>query len=121
MTALVERAEELAAAIRTATGAPRATTEIRNAVPPCVLVVPVPSRRYLEGATLGGEFEVVWTLHALATGTGDRRSAEQLEELVDAVAEVLPIESAEPGGYQIPGAEQAVPAYAITYREQATP
>lgn len=99
----------------------RVTCDIRDTVPPCILVVPVPRRDYVEGATQGGGFELEWTMVALGRPPADLEAARDLEELVDHVVDVLEhVERAEPASYTIPGAETAVPAYLVTYRETAT-
>jgi hypothetical protein len=117
MGAIVDRAEAIAEQLRS--GGMRATTDIRDTTPPCVLVVPIPVRDY-SSSTLSGSFLVTWTLVALATAPADLEAARALEELVDQTAELVDIERAEPASYVIPGAEQAVPAYLLTYTEQAT-
>lgn len=123
MGAITDRAQEIAAALRVAAGPGveeiRATVDVRNAVPPCILVVPVPYRTYNVGGTLTGGFEVRWTLVAIASGQGDYDAARVLEELVDHVATVVDVDTAEPGSYQTPGAEAPSPAYIITVTELA--
>lgn len=100
----------------------RAVCDIRDTVPPCILVVPIPRRNYLDGASLGGGFELEWTLVCLGRPPADLQAARDLEDLADYVVDVLEagVELVEPASYQIPGAETAVPAYLITYRETAT-
>jgi hypothetical protein len=118
---VVARAEQLAEEL-TDLEAPvpiRATNDVRDTVPPCLLVVPVPRRNYLDG-TLSGSVEVTWTVVALANPPADLESARELELLVDHVAERLDVTTAEPAAYTIPGAETSVPAYLISITETAS-
>lgn len=89
----------------------RATVDVRNAVPPCVLVPP-PVRRY----DLNTGYSVEWRLYALAPGPGTSDAWLALDALLDALDDVLDVERAEPGSYTIPTADGAlnVPAYIIT-------
>lgn len=98
----------------------RATTDIRDTVPPCLLVVPIPVRDYTE-SVLAGSQELTWTLVALGRPPADLEAAKDLEELVDHAVIVLEdgITRCEPAAYTIPGAETSVPAYLITYVETA--
>jgi hypothetical protein len=114
---LVDRAEALATMLRT--GEVRASTDIRDTVPPCLLVVPVPRLNFLEG-TLSGSVEVTWTIVALANPPGDLEAARELEQLVMHVyAADLDVTLAEPASYELPSAEGAVPAYLVTVTETA--
>jgi hypothetical protein len=90
----------------------QAVTDPAAAVPPCVLVPP-PVRRY----DIGCGYTIVWTLWALAPGAGDAETWAALDDLVDQVADLLPIDQARPARYQVSPDAQAVPAYAITYEE----
>jgi len=120
MGAVVDRAEELAGLLRTGRPDLHVVTDIRDTASlPCVLVVPVPRRDY-EGGTLAGSFLLEWTFVALANGPGDLSSARELEDMIDAVVEVVDIVRAEPASYQIPATGDAVPAYLITYTEAAS-
>lgn len=116
MGAITDRAEELAELLTTDDY--RATCDIRDTAPPCLLVVPVPERDYRGGVLAGGTVDLVWTIVALGRPPADLQAGKDLEDLCDQVVAALPeVELAEPASYQIPGAEQAVPAYLITYRE----
>lgn len=116
MGVIVDRAEELAELLSSDTY--KATCDIRDTVPPCLLVVPVPQRDYREGVLAGGTVDLAWTIVALGRPPADLQAGRDLEDLTDQVLEALPyVELAEPATYQIPGAETAVPAYLITYRE----
>ena len=80
---------------------------------PCVLVPP-PRLAF----DLGDGATATWRLVALAAdGTGSAIAWQQLDELVDAVAGLLPIELAEPTSYQLPNGADAVPAYVLTFSE----
>lgn len=90
----------------------RATTDPGALNPPAVLVVP-PRRVY----DLNCGFTAVWTVHAIApapTG-GDRTTWRQLDELVDAIASVYPVETAQPGAY-VTG-PTTLPSYLVTFPE----
>lgn len=75
----------------------RATTDPGALNPPAVLVVPVPRRVY--DTNCG--YTATWTLHALAGAPtrGDRTIGSQLNDLVDAVAGLFPLQDAAPGAY----------------------
>lgn len=117
MGQITDRAEELATLLGSETYA--ATCDIRNTLPPCLLVVPVPERDYRAGVLAGGTVDLVWTLVALGRPPADLQAGRDLEELCDHVLEVLPdVETAEPASYPIPGAESPAPAYLIKHREE---
>jgi hypothetical protein len=96
----------------------RSSTSIRDTVPPCLLVVPVPGLDYT-ASTLEGSIEVEWTIVALAQPPADLEAARELELLVDRVSEVLDVTRARPASYRIPTTETDVPAYLITVNETA--
>jgi hypothetical protein len=98
------RAVELAAELEAA--GIRATQDVRNANPPCVLVMP-PTRQRV--GMCG--WDTTWTLLCLAPGPDNADAWLALDELVDAVAAVLPITAARPSGFSRTGAEPAIPAY----------
>lgn len=89
-----------------------ASTDIRKLKIPGVLVVPVPALLFsiMDGSSVEATFKA-W---AITNGTGDLAAAEKLEELVLKTAEVLDVESAEPGAYQLPGASDPLPAVELT-------
>lgn len=124
MGTLVDRAEELATLLRrdedvdAGVLAIRASTNIRDTVPPCLLVVPVPGLDYTR-STLEGSVEVEWTIVALAPPPADLEAARELELLVDRVSEVVDVTRARPASYRIPATESDVPAYLITVNETA--
>lgn len=103
---LVTYARTLADEIHAA-GVKTTTTKASAAVPPCVLVQPVPARSY----DIAHGYTATWSIVCMAPAPGDERAAEQLGDMVDAVAVVVPLESAEPVAWAIPGAEKPVPAY----------
>jgi hypothetical protein len=124
---MVARAEEIADALRRdedpLADPPvleiRAATSIRDTVPPCLLVVPVPVLAY-ESTLEGSQVEdVEWTIVALAQPPADLEAARELELLLDHVAETLEITRAQPASYRIPSTETEVPAYVITVNEPA--
>jgi hypothetical protein len=88
----------------------RATTDSGALNPPAVLVPP-PRRVY----DVGCGFTQIWAVHAIApaiTG-GDRVTWAQLDELVDAIASVLPVETAQPGAYVLEG--KTLPSYQVQF------
>lgn len=95
-----------------------ATSDSRSAVPPCVLVVPVPRREY---DVLCGGYSSTWTIACLAPGPGDRADAEILEALADAVAELVPVQTAEPASYLLSTDRPAYPAILLTFQADITP
>jgi hypothetical protein len=88
----------------------RATTDAGALNPPAVLVVP-PRRVY----DLNCGYTAIWGVHAIApaiTG-GDRVTWGQLDELVDAIASVYPVETAQPGAYVLES--KTLPSYLVTF------
>jgi hypothetical protein len=96
----------------------KATDNVRNAVPPCVLVVPVPKRTY---DVLCGGYSAEWTLVALGSGPGDLTDAKTLEDMVDLIAATVPITTAEPASYLLPNRQDPAPAYVCTHLTTVTP
>jgi hypothetical protein len=113
MGAITDRAAEYAAAIKAA-GVPRATTDVREAKPSGVLVIPVPT---WTGFLLGGNVTLSWQIVLLGAGTGDLATAAQLEELLLVVARAVEFEEARPGSYQLPNMSDPVPCYTLTFTE----
>lgn len=119
MGEITDYAASLATAIKNA-NVGRVTTEIRNAVPPCVLVVPVPKRDYDAGSLCGG-FTAEWTIVCLSSGPGDLTDAKTLEDMVDGVAGVVDIASAEPASYRVPNrGPDGAPAYVLKHHSTVT-
>lgn len=124
MGTIVDRAEAIAELLRREEDvdagvlAIRASTNIRDTVPPCLLVVPVPGLDYTL-STLEGSVEVEWSIVALAQPPADLEAARELEELLGRVSEVLDVTRARPASYRIPTTETDVPAYLITVNETA--
>ncbi len=91
-----------------------ASTDIRKIASklPGVLIVPVPSLAFtiLDASSVEATFKA-W---AITGGVGDLTAAEKLEELVLKTAEVLDVETAEPGAYQVPGNSDPLPAVELT-------
>lgn len=110
MSDTFDRATEIVAALTAADV--RATLDPSAVNPPAVLVVP-PSRTY----DVACGFTVTWTLVALAPGAqgADRTTWGLLDALVDAVAAVVDLESAELAAYTLNGV--ACPAYLCTFKE----
>lgn len=110
MTGRLDYADRIVAALLAA-GVP-ATRDVREASAnrPCVLVPP-PLVDYLAAST-------TWRLIALARDVlGSATSWEELDDLLERVNAVLPVERAEPVGYALPGLTgdtTPLPAYAIT-------
>lgn len=74
----------------------RATADPRNANVPCVLVTP-PARTY----DLATGWTATWTLVALAPGPANADAALCLDDLVDQVAQLLPLVTVSYRGYPI--------------------
>lgn len=92
-----------------------ATCDVREVLgkAPCVLVQP-PSLDYdlHTGAT------ATWRLVAVsAVALGNLDAWVQLDELLDELAGVLPLTSAEPTAYKLPTGGDPYPAYIATYTE----
>jgi len=97
----------------------RATVDVRQAVPPCVLVVPVAR---LEADILCGGWSATFTIVCLASGMGDLTDARVLEELLDQVVEHVPaITTVEPSAYQLPTTQEPKPALLCTFTAVVTP
>jgi len=90
----------------------RATTDAGALNPPAVLVVP-PRRVY----DIACGYSAVWNVHAIAAAPtgGDRNTWAQLDELVDAVASVYPVETAQPGAYVL--GPNTHPSYLVQFTE----
>lgn len=86
------------------------TTAVANL--PCVLIPP-PTLDFVSQPD--GSPTARWQLVAIAAdSSGTRTSWEQLDALVTSVAELLPVERAEPISYTLPTGGDPLPAYAIT-------
>lgn len=90
----------------------RATTDPGAVNLPAVLVVP-PRRIY----DVACGYSAQWNIHALAGGPtgGDRTTWAQLDALVDAIASVYPVETAQPGAYVL--GPNTIPSYLVTFTE----
>lgn len=119
MGQIVAYSKTLADAITTA--GVKATNNIRNAVPPCVLVEPTPRIEY---DVLDGTGFATWRIVCLAAGKGDLADATKLEDLAERVRSVMepisPIVTAEPGAYPLIDGEPK-PAYVLTFQNHVTP
>ena len=104
------RALELAAAL-SAEGV-TATADPRSATPPCVLVTP-PERTY----DLACGYTARWDLYALAPGTANADAHKALDEIVDALADLLPLERAVVASYVLSPDAPPFPAYRVTFTE----
>jgi len=93
-----------------------ATADPRSATPPCVLVAP-PRRTY----DLACGYSARWNLWALAPGAGNTDAHKALDEMVDRLAELLPIEDAEPGSYVLSPDNPPFPAYRVEFLEGIEP
>ena len=101
-----ERAGELVGKL-TAAGI-TATVDPRGATPPCVLVVP-PARVY----DVACGYTATWELWALVPGTGNADAHVALDDLVDEVATVLPLERADLQSYALSADAPTLPAYRL--------
>jgi len=90
----------------------RSVTTIANQLPG--VLVPPPT---LGPGSYGGP-TTTWRLVAIARDPlGGDTSWAQLDALLDAVLDVLPVDRADPIAYQLGPDSPALPAYAITYTE----
>ena len=107
-------AEAAAAICAKLTGAGiRATTDPGALNPPAVLVVP-PRRVY--DTNCG--YTATWTLHAIApnpTGFAAANTWAALDDLVDAIAAVYPLQEATPGAYVL--RDKTHPSYLVLFTE----
>lgn len=94
----------------------RATADPRSATPPCVLITP-PERAY----DLGCGYTARWQLFALAPGAGNADAHAALDELVDALAVLLPVERAAPASYVLSPDNPPFPAYRVEFSEGIEP
>lgn len=104
------RARELVAQLEAAGF--RATADVRNVNPPCVLVLP-PTR---ERTGFCG-WDVSWQLLALVPGPDNLDAWAALDVMVDDLAQLLPITAARPTGFSKTGAEPSIPAYQLEMTE----
>lgn len=114
MPTLGQRAQAIVDLVKS-DGGPFATTDPQEAASnrPCVLVGP-PDLDFTAG-TYAGPL-TGWRLVALsAQALGTVEALDELERLVEAVLDVLPIETARPGRY--PLGSDIVPAYVITLND----
>lgn len=88
----------------------RATTDPGALNPPSVLIPP-PRRVY----DVACGYTQIWTVHAIvpAITGGDRVAWAQLDELLDALDAVLPIETAQPGAYVMEN--RTLPSYQVQF------
>lgn len=113
MGAVIDQAKAIADHLKAA--GLNATSDVRGMRLPGLLVIPVPALNF---TTLDNSaVEATFTVYALAPGVGDLVAAAQLEKLVLAASKVVPVVSATPTSYQIPGASDPVPAYAMELTE----
>lgn len=110
MGAVIERAEQIVTQLKDADLS--ASADVRKLKVPGLLVIPVPTLAFtvLDNSSVEATFKVF----AIGSGLGDLKTAGDLEDLVLKAAEVLLIESAEPGSYQLPGGSDPSPAYELT-------
>lgn len=81
-----------------------------------VVLVPPPSLDYT-GGTYAGPL-TSWRLVLVASpGLGVLRAWESLDTLLDDLAGLLAVETAEPTSYALPDAAEPAPAYAVTITE----
>lgn len=113
MNGSLARGQQLAAQLRG--DGISAVTDVGKALAnlPCILVVP-PRLEF----DVGDGATATWKLMAIAAdGTGSSTAWQQLDDLVAAATELLPIELAEPTSYQLGQGIDPLPAYALTYIE----
>lgn len=79
---------------------------------PCVLVAPP---RISWGRLDGGPLDVTWRLLVLGPGLATLAAVQAMTELLEAVADVLPLETADPGTYAI--GQELVACYVATFTD----
>lgn len=118
MTARLDQADALAAYLLNRQIVAVVDVRAVSANLPCVLIPP--PRVQFSGAAVGGE--PTWRLMVIAAdGTGSRAAWSQLDDLLDALADALPVEVAEPSSFVNPGGGDPLPAYAVTLTGGMTP
>jgi len=85
-----------------------ATDDPRSATPPCVLVPP-PDRRY----DLACSYTAIWHIWALAPNPGNADTSKVLDDLCDAVADVLDVSRMTLRTYNLSNDSGQLPAYDI--------
>lgn len=91
---------------------PRVVDDVRNAVPPCVLLTPPEVLFDLPCARTH-----VWTIALLAPGPGTRDTWRVLDDLLEIVASTLDVERAAPASYRLAADQDPYPALLVTYRK----
>jgi hypothetical protein len=104
------RSLELVAALEAA--GVHATADPRSATPPVVLVTP-PDRVF--DITCG--YTARWNLYALAPGSGNADAHKLLDAMVDDLAELLPLETADPASYVLTPDQPPFAAYRCQFTE----
>lgn len=105
----VARAAELAAQLRSAGIEATHDAAAVAGLAPCVLVGP--PRLVFD---VGDSATASWRLLAIAATPSQMDAWTQLDGLVDAVAGLLPVESADPTSWAVAPGADALPAYALT-------
>lgn len=108
---LTDRAEELAAEIRAEDATIQVVTDPAHVLAnlPCVLVTP-PRVDYVARA-------ITWRLVVVAGGPGTWAGFQALDQLLEKLAAVVPLDSAEPNQLQLPNVGDPVAAYTATYTD----
>lgn len=110
---IVDRAEFIAAELNAAEGITAVVDPAHvSANLPCVLVAPP---RITYGLLAGGPSEVAWRLIVLGPGLATLSAVVAMTELLELVEEVVPIETAEPGTYQV--GTELVACYVATFTD----
>lgn len=108
---LTDRAEELAAEIEAEDATITVVTDPAHVLAnlPCVLVPP-PRVDYVART-------ITWRLLVLAQGPGTLAGFKALDELLEKLAAVVPLDSAEPNQVQLPNVGDPVAAYTAQYTD----
>jgi hypothetical protein len=122
MSAVLEYAETLAGLLSDELAdrgnKAKATTNIRQAGPPSILVAPIPRREY---DRLDGGFSATWSIYCIAVGIGDLTDAKVLDELVSVVLEVVPsVSLVEPISFPLPQVDPKA-AMRCEFQTEVTP
>lgn len=112
MSTITDRAAQLALELNSAGMVAVVDPAHVSANLPCVLVAPP---RVVWGRLAGGASEVVWRLLVLGPGLATLAAVESITEQLDQLSEVLPVETAEPGTYQV--GQELVACYVATFTD----
>lgn len=110
MSSSRDAAEAIADLIRAVDPEVRVTTDVRNVVPPCVLVEP-PTRTF---DLPRPAYSATWRVRALAPAPANADAWDALDRLVDVVDQALDVDTAEPAAWVAEPGAPPLPCYTCT-------